>query len=155
MERFNGWWAEYVCVWEQLKPPALVNPRADSEHTCSRTNNGRQVDWLHVFEKPPSTASECMVVSLSSIKNANTLAHDPDFPHSSEARLLTASDWSALAVHLALSLWTNNQIQAMRHLVCKAANGNGNGNFPSDSASSESFRPCFLPPTASCVWGGG
>lgn len=81
-----------MCVCGQVKHTALVNPKADyviTFHTPAHSNNGRLADVVCV--KPASRASESFIISLSSIKNAKTLARDPDFPHLSEARLLTAS----------------------------------------------------------------
>lgn len=105
-----------------------------------------------VCEAPESPQEQTIRVLQSPIKNSKTLARYPDLAHSSEERTLTASNRSAL-VHLALLLGSNNQIQAVKHLVCKVSNGNAPTPVLTASPACISGRASCLPLLAVCEEG--
>lgn len=134
-----------MCVGTGPLPPT-VNPRAPRSllsllHTCSQSHQKRMT-----YDCVPPRPSRTITIPLSQFKiqtNRRTLHPSLIYPKFSFIFECT--------VHLALLLASNNQIQAMKHLVCKAASGNALTPSSSDGEAGEPFGLRFLPPAACCV----
>lgn len=111
--RFNGWWSAHVCGY--LSPPPQCTPVSliIFAHllTVTPTMDDTWIDCVPPSApRAPSKASQTITIPLHPVIHSNTSACDP----------YLKLDLSALDVHLALLLAFNNQIQAMKHLVCNA-----------------------------------